>query len=54
MGDALQYVKYRLAYTLQAAHAEVELALEAVNQFPDSEFKQTLIDFCQFAVGRDR
>lgn len=43
-----------IAYTLQAAHAEVELALEAVNQFPDSEFKQTLIDFCQFAVGRDR
>lgn len=43
-----------IAYTLQTAHAEVELALEAVNRFPDSEYKQTLIDFCQFAVGRDR
>lgn len=40
-------------YTQQAADAEVQLALEAINVFPDSAYKTTLIDFCHAAVQRD-
>lgn len=40
-------------YTRKTADAEVDLALEAIQLFPDSPFKQTLIDFCAAAVQRD-
>lgn len=43
-----------LAYTRDAADTEVKLALEAISAFPESAFKQTLVDFCAFAVKRDR
>ncbi len=43
-----------LAYTRGAADAEVQLALDAIAAFPESDFKQTLITFCAFAVKRDR
>ncbi|MGO3891010.1 MAG: octaprenyl diphosphate synthase [Paenalcaligenes sp.] len=43
-----------LAYTRDAADAEVQLALNAIAAFPESDFKQTLITFCAFAVKRDR
>ena len=42
-----------VAYTRQAADAEAELALAAIQRFPDSVYKQTLIDFCAVAVQRD-
>lgn len=40
-------------YTRQAADAEVELALHAIQAFPDSDYKQTLIGFCKAAVQRN-
>lgn len=40
-------------YTRQAADAEAELALQAIQVFPDSIYKQTLVDFCTAAVQRD-
>lgn len=43
-----------VAYTREVADAEVQLALGAIQLFPDSIYKQTLIDFCAVAVQRDR
>ena len=43
-----------IRYTREAAEAEVKMALQAVSVFPDSAFKQTLVEFCDFAVARDR
>lgn len=43
-----------IQYTLDAAKAEAQMALEAIRIFPATTYKQTLIDFCQFAVDRDR
>ncbi|MCQ9615516.1 polyprenyl synthetase family protein [Paenalcaligenes niemegkensis] len=43
-----------LTYTRDAADAEIQIALEAVSVFPESPFKQTLIEFCQFSLKRDR
>ena len=43
-----------VAYTRQVADAEAELALSAIQAFPNSIYKQTLIDFCAVAVQRDR
>lgn len=43
-----------VAYTRCVADAEAELALQAIQVFPDSPYKQTLIDFCTVAVQRDR
>lgn len=42
-----------VAYTRQVADAEINLALSAIQAFPDSQFKQTLIGFCSAAVQRD-
>jgi len=43
-----------LAYPRQAAEAEAELAVQALESVPDSEFKQVLLRLCAFAVQRDR
>lgn len=43
-----------LAYTREAARAEAALALQALEAFPDSAHRQTLVKFCSFAVDRDR
>src|SRR5690625_1048576 len=43
-----------LDYTRQAAQHEAALAREALDGFADSAFSQTLLDFCAFAVDRDR
>ena len=43
-----------VAYTRQVAAAEVELALAAIQAFPESIYKQALVDFCTSAVQRDR
>lgn len=42
-----------VAYTRQVADAEINLALSAIQAFPDSQFKQALIGFCSAAVQRD-
>lgn len=42
-----------VAYTRQVADAEVQLALRAIQLFPDSQFKQTLIGLCTAAVQRN-
>lgn len=43
-----------LSYTREAARAEAALALQALDAFPDSAHRQTLVKFCSFAVDRDR
>jgi octaprenyl-diphosphate synthase len=43
-----------LNYSMQTAHAEAELARKALETFPASECKEALLDFCAFAVQRDR
>ncbi|NEN76511.1 octaprenyl diphosphate synthase [Pelistega sp. NLN82] len=43
-----------LNYTRQMAIQEAEIAMQALAHFPDSVFKQSLRDFCQFSVERDR
>lgn len=43
-----------LEYTRNAARAEAALALKALESFPDSVHRQTLVKFCSFAVERDR
>ncbi|GHC49020.1 octaprenyl diphosphate synthase [Alcaligenes pakistanensis] len=43
-----------LAYTRDAAHAEAQLAVEALAAVPDSEYKQVLLDLCAFSIQRDR
>uniref|UniRef100_UPI00333E93A0 polyprenyl synthetase family protein n=1 Tax=Castellaniella defragrans TaxID=75697 RepID=UPI00333E93A0 len=43
-----------LAYTREAARAEANLALRALDVLPDSVYRETLVEFCSFAVDRDR
>jgi octaprenyl-diphosphate synthase len=43
-----------LEYTRQAASAEAELARQAIIAFPDSAHHKILLEFCSFAVERDR
>jgi octaprenyl-diphosphate synthase len=43
-----------LDYTRAAARAEADLARESLSAFPDSEYRETLLKFCAFAVDRDR
>ncbi|WP_390624810.1 polyprenyl synthetase family protein [Mesopusillimonas faecipullorum] len=43
-----------LAYTRDVATSEAELAREAARQLPASETAEILLQFCSFAVERDR
>jgi octaprenyl-diphosphate synthase len=43
-----------LAYTRQAAVAEAALARDALSGFPISVHQKSLLEFCSFAVERDR
>ncbi|ETD68949.1 octaprenyl diphosphate synthase [Pelistega indica] len=43
-----------LDYTRQMAVKEAQMARDALQDFPESVYKKSLIDFCQFAVERDR
>ena len=43
-----------LDYTRAAAQAEADRARESLSVFPDSEYRETLLKFCAFAVERDR
>ncbi len=43
-----------LAYTMQRAEAQAAAAETAISHFPSSEFKNSLLEFCSFAVKRDR
>ncbi|WP_323012231.1 octaprenyl diphosphate synthase [Castellaniella sp.] len=43
-----------LDYTRQAALAEADTARQALEAFPDSVYRETLLKFCAFAVERDR
>jgi octaprenyl-diphosphate synthase len=43
-----------LAYTRQAAAAEAALARDALCDFPISVHQKSLLEFCSFAVERDR
>lgn len=43
-----------LDYTRQAAVAEAELARQALADYPDSVHRESLLEFCSFAVERDR
>ncbi|WP_269496481.1 octaprenyl diphosphate synthase [Castellaniella sp. S9] len=43
-----------LAYTREAARAEAAIALQALEALPDSAYRETLVEFCSFAVDRDR
>jgi len=43
-----------LAHTRRAAQAEAELARQALAGFPISDFRESLLEFCAFAVNRDR
>jgi octaprenyl-diphosphate synthase len=43
-----------LDYTRAAAHVEADRAREALSAFPNSEYRETLLKFCAFAVERDR
>lgn len=42
-----------LEYTRAAAASEAELARRALQDFPDSVYKETLLKFCAFAVERN-
>ena len=43
-----------LEYTRDAARAEAELARQALAGFPISVYLESLLEFCSFAVDRDR
>lgn len=43
-----------LEYTRNAAVAEATLARQALSVFPDSTYQKSLLEFCSFAVERDR
>ncbi|CAM3678180.1 octaprenyl diphosphate synthase [Bordetella sputigena] len=43
-----------LDHAMEAAHAEAELARQALAGFPISVYQQSLLEFCAFAVNRDR
>ena len=42
-----------LAYTREAAKAEAQLAVQALADVPESEFKQVLLSLCAFSIERD-
>ena len=43
-----------LEHAMQAAEAEAELARNALSNYPISVFQKSLLEFCAFAVNRDR
>ncbi len=43
-----------LEFTRQAAVAEAQLAKDALSDYPDSVYLESLLEFCSFAVDRDR
>ena len=43
-----------LEYTREIAVQEAQIALEALEQLPDSIYKTSLRNFCTFAIERDR
>lgn len=43
-----------LQFTRQAAVAEAQLAKDALSDYPDSVYLKSLLEFCSFAVDRDR
>ncbi|CFW30621.1 octaprenyl-diphosphate synthase [Bordetella pertussis] len=43
-----------LAHARQAAENEAELARQALSAFPVSLYQKSLLEFCAFAVNRDR
>jgi octaprenyl-diphosphate synthase len=43
-----------LAHTLAAARSEAELARTALADWPVSVCRESLLEFCAFAVDRDR
>lgn len=43
-----------LEYTRRAARAEAQLALQAIASYPISAYQKSLVEFCTFAVERDR
>lgn len=43
-----------LDYTREAAEHEAHLARQAIEGFPDSIYRNSLLEFCSFAVSRDR
>ena len=43
-----------LAHASRCAVAEAQLAREAIGVLPDSPARQALLDFCTFAIERDR
>ena len=43
-----------LAYTRQRAVEEADAARQALEAYPISDFRNSLIEFCAFAVNRDR
>jgi octaprenyl-diphosphate synthase len=43
-----------LEHAMQSAIAEAELAADALESFPNTEARTALLDFCTFAVKRDR
>lgn len=42
-----------LQYTLRAAQAEAQLARQALEAYPASVYKESLLEFCAFAVNRE-
>ncbi|NLB31862.1 MAG: octaprenyl diphosphate synthase, partial [Alcaligenaceae bacterium] len=42
-----------LQYTRQIAEKESELAIDALEAFPDSIYKQSLLQLARFAIERD-
>jgi len=42
-----------LEYTYQMAKQEADAAVAAIADFPDSQYRQSLIELCQFSVERD-
>ncbi len=43
-----------LSHTMQAAQREANLAREALTHYPASVYRDSLLEFCAFAVNRDR
>lgn len=43
-----------LDYTREAARHEADLARQALDAFPGSVYRDSLLEFCSFAVNRDR
>jgi len=43
-----------LEYTMEAARNEAELARAALQHYPISVYRESLLEFCAFAVKRDR